>query len=52
MREANNAVKTVDLTTFREKFGEIQKIIDGIKIGDTISPEDYAKLGEGYADYF
>ena len=52
MREANGAIKNINLTSFRETFGEIQKIIDGIEVGDTIKAEDYAKLGEGYEDYF
>ena len=52
MRDVNHAVKSLDVTKFEDKFKKLQKIIDGIKIGDTISPEDYAELGEGFESYF
>lgn len=35
-----------------QKYSERQKIADGISKGDTISAEDYEKLGEAYNNYF
>ena len=33
-------------------YAEVMKIIGDIKIGDTISAEEYSKLGDGYEEYF
>ena len=42
----------IDLSTATEEFNEVQKIISGLELGDTISEEDYLKLGEGAENYF
>ena len=33
-------------------YAKVMKIIGDIKIGDTISAEDYKELGDGYEEYF
>lgn len=33
-------------------YAKVMKIIGDIKIGDTISAEEYSKLGDGYEEYF
>ena len=35
-----------------DNYGEIHKIIDGLETGDTISAEDYEKLGDAGKGYF
>lgn len=52
LEAATGAVKNFDTTAFCEQLANVVKIIDGLNTGDTISADDYAKLGEGYEDYF
>lgn len=52
LREANNAVKSLDLDKFKEEFYDIKKLIGELEKGDTIKPKDYAKLTEAEKEYF
>ena len=52
MMEANNAVKSLDLEKFKEEFYDVKKLIGELEKGDTIKPEDYAKLTEAEKEYF
>lgn len=40
------------LSKAQSNFKEINDIVKNLKLGDTISPEDYAKLGDGADQYF
>lgn len=40
-------VEVADIT-----YSEKQKIVDGLSVGDTISKEDFDKLGQGYEGFF
>ena len=42
--------QTLDEVT--KNYGEVNKIIKGLKIGDSISAEDYGKLNEAQKQYF
>ena len=52
MMDANDAVKQLDLEKFKTDFYDIKKLISELEKGDTISPEDYAKLTEAEREYF
>ena len=49
---ATKATKSFNTDEFVKQISEVQDIIKDLSIGDTISAEDYAKLGEGYESYF
>lgn len=49
---ATKATKSFNTDEFVTQISEVQDIIKDLSIGDTISAEDYAKLGEGYESYF
>lgn len=50
MDKVTNATK--DFNSLAEQYGEIHKIIDNMSLGDTISEEDYNKLGSAAEGYF
>ena len=50
MRDANDA--TADFTSLASKYAEVMKIAANLKTGDTISAEDYNKLGSAADGYF
>ena len=52
MKEIYGSVNNFTADQFREEFAELSEIVSGLGVGDTISAEDYAKLGEGYSEYF
>lgn len=52
MIDANDATKNFSLEEFRKEYSTTNEILDKLKNGDTISPEDFAALGEEYAHYF
>ena len=56
MRELNNSVSQLDITTFAQKMAEVQAILDGLTTGDTIDEETYNKIMEASngaaAEYF
>ena len=52
MKEINNATSDYGLSNFKEEIKNINEVASGLEFGDTISAEDYKKLGEGYEDYF
>ena len=50
MQEATGATK--DFNSLSKAYADIHSIIDELETGDTISSEDYQKLGEGASEYF
>lgn len=50
MDKVTNATK--DFNSLAEQYGDIHKIIDNMSLGDTISEEDYNKLGSAAEGYF
>lgn len=50
--DSNDAVKSLDLNKFTQDIYDIKGIIGELEKGDTISPEDYAKLNEAEREYF
>ena len=48
----NEYYQGVDLASFSSKYAEGNKIASKLKRGDTISPEDFAKLNEAAQQYF
>ena len=50
MREATGA--THDFNSLSKTYGEIHEIIDELATGDTISAENYEKLGDVASEYF
>lgn len=50
MQEATGATK--DFNSLSKTYADIHSIIDELETGDTISSEDYQKLGEGASEYF
>lgn len=52
MKDVYDTVNNFTADQFRKEFAEVSEIISGMEIGDVLSAEDYAKLGEGYDEYF
>jgi hypothetical protein len=56
MRELNDSVSKLDISSFAQKMAEVQAILDGLTTGDTIDEETYNKLMEASdgaaAEYF
>ena len=55
--EFNNLINSMKDTSdsaedLTQKYADIHKVMDGLKDGDTISPEDYEKLGDAGKGYF
>ena len=50
--DSNDAVKSLGLNKFTQDIYDIKGIIGELEKGDTISPEDYAKLNEAEREYF
>lgn len=50
MQEATGATK--DFNSLSKTYADIHSIIDELETGDSISSEDYQKLGEGASEYF
>ena len=52
LRDSNNAVKDIELDTFKSELFDIKGLIGELEKGDTIKAEDYAKLNEVEKEYF
>jgi hypothetical protein len=52
LRDSNNAVKDIELDTFKSELFDIKGLIGELEKGDTIKAEDYAKLNEAEKEYF
>lgn len=52
MDEIYKVADSDSLSKAQSNFKEINDIVKNLKLGDTISPENYAKLGDGADQYF
>ncbi len=52
MDEIYKVADSDSLSKAQSNFKEINDVVKNLKLGDTISPENYAKLGDGADQYF
>lgn len=52
LQAVNEAMRETDLAGVAERWNAFKEKFSDLELGDTISAEDYATLGEGYKEYF